>query len=467
MVDYHLPALTATNGKKPIPSPKKKTDDHILCQEYAGYIAQLRGLLEETTGQPPAGVRTAEVERRIALIQSALEEVERLNANTRWRIEHDKAQRVLDTYKRRINAEEEAEKRLQDAEKQRTAQLEEARSLQLAYYKNRNDRIEAKAHQCRAHNEQMQEQTVMKASSKEERRTRNLANLDAERQRTQKELHDREQARQDYARKLRERQAAKDAQTLAEKARLAEIRRQEREAKLCAICESKRSKWMAKKEASSSKSVVVWKNGEAILETKLKDHNDLVEELEQRRLQQESRYAEEKAELEAYIQQRRQIHAVRQERQRENLRKLVDKRVTRGVEIVKAAEEKKERAEQAKERQVMQYVKAGKLLDESVRLHRERVQRLQDRRTNESLAQHYRRWNHRAARIMEELHDAMAEEETRIKAEAEQHGAAATNQRGSAAYADNQCSWGSGPHVAAPQHGYQIVSLPSPTEFAV
>lgn len=462
MVD-RLPALTPSKGTEPKSSLKKKTDDYALCQEYAAYIAQLRGLLEETTGQPPAGVRTAEVEHRITLIQSALDEVERLSAEARWRIELRNNQRFLDTYERRIQMEEEAEQKRQTAEKERIAQVEEMRSMQHAYYKNRNDRTDAKAHQCRAYNEQVQEQTVMKAGSNEERRTRNLANLEAERQRKQKELHDREQAKQDYARKVRERQARKDAEKLAEKTRLAEIHQQEMEAKLCAIRESRRSKWVMKKEASRAKSVVVWKNGEAILETQRKNHGCLVEELEQRQRHQASRYAEEKAEQAAYIEQRRLLHAARQERQQENLRQLVEKRVARGVEIVKTTEEKKERAEQAKERQATQYVEAGRLLDEDVQLHRQRARKLQERRANESLTQNYRRWNHRAARIMEELHETMA----KVEAEAEQRAAAANSQQRSLAYGNSRRSWTSFEQVDTPKRDCPIVSLPSPTEFAV
>ncbi|CBZ28156.1 conserved hypothetical protein [Leishmania mexicana MHOM/GT/2001/U1103] len=462
MVDYHLPPITSSKGMETKSTLKKNTDDYALCQEYAAHIAQLRGLLEETTGEPPAGVRTADVEHRIALIQSALDEVERLSAEVRWRIELRNNQRFLDTYERRIRMEEEAEQKRQNAEKERIAQVEEMRSMQLAYYKDRNGRTDAKAHQCRAHNEQVQEQTVMKADSNEDRRIRNLANLEAERQRKQKELHYREQAKQEYVHKMRERQARKGAEKLAERARLAAIHQQEMEAKLSAIRESRRSKWVMKKEASRARSVVVWKNGEAILETQRKDHNCLVEELEQRQRQQASRYAEEKAEQAAYIEQRRQLHAARQERQRENLLKLVDKRLARGVEIVKTAEEKKDRAEQAKERQATQYVEAGKLLDEDVHLHRQRARKLQERRANESRAQNYRRWNHRAARIMEELRETIAKVET----EAEQRAAAANSQRGSLAYDDRQRYLASVEQANTRRRDCPIVSLPSPTEFA-
>ncbi|GET89706.1 hypothetical protein, conserved [Leishmania tarentolae] len=463
MVDTHLPSLTPSKGTRPKGSSKKKMDDYDLCQEYGAYIAQLRGLLAETTGQPPAGVRTADVERRITLIHSALDEVERLSAEARWRIELRNNQRFLDIYERRIRMEEEAEQKRQMAEKEHMAQVEEMRSMQVAYYKDRNCRTDAKAHQCRAHNEHVQEQTVVKAESNEERRMRRLATLDAERQRKQKELHDREQARQDYARAVRERQAKKDAEKLAEKARLAEIHEQEMETKLCAIRESKRSKWAMKKEASRAKSIVVWKNGEAILETQRKDHDCLVEELEQKQRQQASRYAEEKAEQEAYIQQRRQFHAARQERQQENLRKLVDKRVARGIEIVKEAEDKKERAALAKERQATQYVEAAKQLDEDVQRHRERARALQERRANESLEQNYKRWNQRAARIMEELHETIE----MVEAEAEQPAAAANSDRGSFAYGDSRRSWRSTEEADTRRQEGLTVSLPSPTEFAV
>ena len=430
------------------------TDDSALCQEYMSYIVQLRGLLEETTGQPPAGVSTAEVERRITLIQSALDEVERRHAQVRWRIEMQHNQRFLDTYARRIQAEAEAEQKRQAAEKQRSAQVEEMRNVQVAYYRDRNDRTEAKTQQCRTHNEKAQEETVEQAGSNEERRARNLAHLAAERQRKQKELHDREQAKQAYARQVRERRAAQAALEQADKERQAELHRQETEAKLAAIRESKKSTWAAKKAASRAKSEVVWENGEAILETVRKDHDKLVEELNQRQKQQAERYAENKAEQESYLRQRAQYRATQQQRQQDSLRRLVDERVSRGLAIVKEAEATKERAEKARERQATQYIEAGRELDENIVRHQQRAQQLQEQQYNKSLDQNYRRWNHRAARIMEELREAL---------QADNNEAAPPPPPSSVAYRDS-------PAVdlsAASENGHVVIALPSPNDFAV
>lgn len=453
----HLPPVS---GAKRGPSSstanhgaKSAADDYALCQEYNSYIVQLRGLLEETTGQPPAGVSSAEVERRIALIQSALDEVEQRNADARFRMELRHNQRFLDTYARRIQAEEEAEQKRQYAEKQRRAQVEEMRSVQVAYYKDRNDRADAKAQLCRTHNEKAQEETVERAGTNEERRTRNLSKLAAERQRRQRELHDREQAKQQYARQVRERRAMQSAREQAEKARQAEVHRQEMEVKLMAIRDAKKSKWSAKKEASRAKSEIVWENGEAILETVRKDHSKLVEELNQRQKQQADRYAENKAEQESYLRQRAQYRATRQERQQETLRKLVDQRLNRGMEIVKEAEEKREKAERAKEMQATQYVEAGKELDEDILRHQQRAQQLQDQRYNDSLNQNYRRWNHRAARIMEELREA-------LQADSSQ---SAPPPQGSAAYRDAPAADAS----SASDGAYRLAALPSPQDFAV
>ncbi|KPA73469.1 hypothetical protein ABB37_09794 [Leptomonas pyrrhocoris] len=451
-----LPPLSGSkdgaSSPNPHPAAKGTTDDYALCQEYASYIAQLRGLLEETTGQPPRDVSIAEVEHRVALIQSALDEVERRNAETRWRIEMRQNQRFLDTYARRIKAEEEAERKRQYEEKQRRAQVEEMRSMQVAYYKDRNERTDAKAQQCRTHNEKAQEETVERAGTNEGRRTRNLANLAMERQRKQKELHDREQMKQTYARQVRERRAAQTAREQAKKAREAEIHSQEIEMKLATIRESKMSKWSAKKAASRAKSKVVWENGEAILETVRRDHDKLVSELNQRQKQQEERFAENKAEQESYLRQRAQFHAARQEQQQATLRRVIEQRVSRGTEIVKGAGEKKERAERAKERQAAQYVEAGRELDEDISLHQQRAQELQEQRYNAALVQNYRRWNHRAARIMEELQEALQEDESPV---AKQVSAA---NRDSAAAADM---------YSGSESSRRAVALPLPEDFDV
>ncbi|KAG5501410.1 hypothetical protein JKF63_03223 [Porcisia hertigi] len=463
MTDYHLPALMPPRANQPQNAPKDKMNDYALCQKYAAYIAQLRGVLQETTGDLPSGVSAADVEHRIFLIQGTLNEVERQHAEARWRIELRNNQRLLDNYERQMKAEEEAEKRRQDAEKERVAQVEEMRTLQVAYYKDRNDRTDVKAKNCRAYNEELQALTVMKAESREARRIRNFANLEAERRRKQKELHDREEEKQEYARQVRKRQATLDAEKQANHARLAEIHLHEMEAKLCALRESKRSKWSQKKDASRSKSVVVWKKGEAILETQLKDHDCLVDELERRQRDQAMRYAEEKAEQQAYIEQRRMLRAARQERQEENLRKLIDERLTRGTEIVKAAEEKKERADHVKEQQAARYLEARKLLDEDIMHHRLRAQKIQECRTNESLAQNYKRWNQRAARIMADLQKSIAEENS----DEELRRAAADGRNRSPMYEDSHTSLNSHQPPSSLSRAFLTDSLPSPEEFAV
>ncbi|KPI88013.1 hypothetical protein ABL78_2889 [Leptomonas seymouri] len=433
-------------------SSKSAVDDYALCQKYSSYIAQLRGLLEETTGQPPAGVSTAETERRVALIQSALDEVKRRHAEVRWQIELRHNERYLNTCARRMQAEEEAERKRQYAEKQRREQVESMRDVQVTYYRSRNDRIDSKAQKCRVYTERVQEETVERAGSNEERRRRNLSKLAAERRRKQQELREREQAKQAYASEVRERRAAQIARDQEEKALLAEIHQQEMEMKLTAIRESKKAKWMAKREASCAKSKVVWENGKAILETVLKDHDKLIEELNQRQKQQEERYADNKAEREAYLLQRAQNHSIYQERQQEALRRLIELRVSRGEEIVKKAEEKKEKAEKAKLRQATQFAEAGRELDEDIVRHQMRARRLQQLQHNAALRQNYRRWNHRAARIMEELRTAMQEDEL------------PASQKVSPMYRHSQ-SAASNPERGF-ENGRRAIVLPSPEEFA-
>lgn len=460
---HHPPTGSARDAASPPSSSprgraaKDTTDDYALCQEYNGYTVQLRGLLEETTGTPPSGVNTAEVEHRIALIQSALDEVQRRGAETRWRMELRQNQRFLDTYTRRINAEAEAEQKRQYADKQRRAQVEEMRSIQVAYYKDRNDRTDAKALQCRSHNVQAQVEAVERAGSNEERRTRNLANLASERQRKQRELHDREQAKQEYARQVRDRRAAQSAQEREEKARLAQIHSQEMEDKLAAAREAKRSTWAAKRATSRARSQVVFENGEAVLETIQMDHSRLVEEMHQRHRQQAERYSEGKTEQEAYLRQRAQLRVTRQERQQDTLRRLVDQRVSRGDAIVKGADKKREKAQRAKERQAAHYSEAARELDEDIPRHKLRAEQLQEEQYNAALRQNYRRWNHRAARIIQELQAALQEED-----------AVNAAQRSNAAHRE----WAGVDATrrdppAAVVYAARPLTLPSPEDFAV
>ncbi|EPY28595.1 hypothetical protein STCU_04985 [Strigomonas culicis] len=417
----HLPSIGSKQSSLKKKAPPHTNVEHFSQRECVAYIAQLKGLLDEATAQPPVGVDTAEVERRMALLQSALSTVEERHAELQRAKEAENNQRYLDNIERRLAMEREDEEKRVYKDKERRGLVLEMKEQQTAYYHNRNQMLDEKAAQCRDYNEELQVQTITKAGANEERRTRNIEHLMEERDRQIKDLHDRAEMRQEYARQVnhkKEQRLEADRRQLAETTRL---REQEIENKLEEMRESKRTKWVAKKQASRAKSKVVWENGEAILETEAKYHDRLVKDLDEKVKKQQQRHATEQAERDYELRLRAHARQERQERQHQNLLNLIDKRVQRGDGIVKESQVKVRRGEETKKKQATQYNESGVHLRQDLDLHMKRATQLQKAFQNNALEKNYRRWNVKAARVLTELRDAMTAEEDEKNASERQH----------------------------------------------
>lgn len=425
-------------------------------RECSAYEAQLRSLLDAAVAEPPPhGVATAEVEHRMRLIQLALEEVTVRIEELRQAKEERERQRYMDTQRRRMENEEDAERARAVEDKHREELVDEMRLAQVAYYKDKNLRDDDKAVRCREYNEQMQLETMHRATLNEGRRERNLETLKEERERHRQELRAKDLAHRESIKQANRRKALRLERQRIEKERAALIHEQEVEAKLASIRESKRSKWIAKKSASRAKSSVVLKNGRAILETQASDHNKLVEDLENKIKGQQARYADERAEQLLYLQQRAQHRSLRQEKQQTNLLHLIESRLERGEEIVEGAKQKKERAEHTKEVQATQYTEHGAELRKDIAKHRKRAEEIRSQREEEALRKNYRRWNHRAARIIAELNEAVEADENAV-----QRAAAASAASGHNMNRDQQ-------QPASSATSQRCARLPSPSDFEV
>lgn len=425
-------------------------------REGMAYETQLQCVLAAAIAKPPpAGVDTGEVERRMRMLQVALTEVQvRLEELHRAQAQREQ-QRYAATQQRRAAGEVAAEERRAFQDNERQQLVEEMRDAQVAYFKDRNQRTDEKAVSCQEHNYRAHAETIHQATANEGRRERNLETLMEERDRRRRELRARDLARQQSIREANRRKAVQVEADRRALAHAAEIREQETAAKLAALRESTRCKSVAKASASRAKSTVVFRNGQAILETEAKDHGQLLEDLDAKTAGQQARYADERADEMLYLQQRAAHRELRVDRQQANLVRLIDKRLSRGGQIVVAAKAKKERAEVTKEAQANMYIEHGVELRKDVAAHRRRARAIQQAREQEALANNYRRWNGRAARIVADLTEAIEQDC------AEQEAAAA---REAAAHTHNHSTPVA---LEAGQSGVRFPHLPSPSDFAV
>ncbi|EPY28217.1 hypothetical protein AGDE_10492 [Angomonas deanei] len=421
-------------------------------RECKAFISQLKGLLDEATAEPPKGVQTGEVERRIALLNAALQQVEGRLEELRLKKEREANEKYVQSIERRVEMQREADEKRVYNEKERRQNVQEMRNQQVYYYRDRNQKKDEMAAKCYDYNQQQQVDTIAKASSNDERRARNIENLMQARKAHTQELHEREAMRQRYAQQVNERKQTELEQERRRREEEARIREQEVEQKLAAISEAKRSKWTAKQKASRAKSRVVWENGQAILETEVKDHDKLVSDLDDKIRSQEQRYAAEQAERQYLLDVRAQQRKAAEERQQRNMVAILDRRVKRGDEIVENAHKKKERGELIKEKQATRYQDNGATLRRDVSLHQKRAQGLESDRQNDELKKNFSRWNSRAARVLADLREAMEADEEYTASQEKQK--SRTNY-----YGDSTSSM-------ARSSVSRAARLPSPSEFS-
>lgn len=375
----------------------------IDARGCAAYIAMLKTVLDSATGDPPPGVDVGEVEHRLVLLQGALDEVREKSLDLAKKRELEEQQRYLKSVQRLLAQERELQERQAKDNQAKALAVAQAREDAIFYFKDKNEKSEERALRCRDHTRKAQEDIVVRASSNEVRWQKNLDNLYAERERKRLEAVAKGEKRQQYARNVmqnREQQLEAKRFEMEEKARLHD---QEVEAKMEMIRNSRKSKWEDKGNRNRSKSIVVFENGEAILETQAKDHEQLVKDLEEKMKGQRERFAGEKAERDFFLQQRQANRKDKEQQISRNLMRLADARLARGGEIIKDSEMKRQKADHAKQAVAHKYRVAAVSLQKDLDEHQRRAAQLQTDRQNAALSKAFKRWNQRAARIITDL----------------------------------------------------------------
>lgn len=394
-----MPGPSGSKGERPVTA--------MDARECAGYIAQLKSVLNAAAAQPPPlGVDTSEVERRMTLIQATLQRVEARAEDIRREQEEKELLRYTLTQQRRASLEEERDSRVTAQAKQKDLLLKEMHEMQVAYFKDHNNHKDEKALKCKEHKFKVHVATVSKAASTEQRRNENLSKLMTQREQHRQEMRDRELQRQQSAREVNRRRTKQIDNERAEKERQAERHAQQIETKLIAIRESRQLQSRAKHQANRARAAVVFENGSARLETVARDHEQLLQDLEDKVRGQQARYAEEKADRDLYLAQRARFRAMRYEQQQRRLISNIDSRLKRGDAILVESKVKEEKGDQAKEAQATQWVQAGKELRKDILTHLRRARHIEEQRMENTLNKSYRSWNHRAARIMADLQSA-------------------------------------------------------------
>lgn len=378
----------------------------------AAYIAKLKSILDSSTGDPPQGITVGEVEHRIMLLQGALDEVKNRSLELTKQKELEEQQRYLKSVQRLLKQEEELQAKQAKDTKEKILAVQQAKEDAVLYFRDKNEKTEERTQRCKEYRDKADAEISVRAASNDVRRQKNLEQLYAERERKRLEARERSIARQQYARnvmKNREQQNEMKRVQLEEKAKLHE---QEIEAKLEMIRNSRKSKWTNKGQRSRARSIVVWENGEAILETEQKDHDQLVKELNEKIKAQQERYAGEKADRDFYIQQQQQLRRERLAKVNGNLLKLANGRLTRGEGIIEDHHKKREKADNAMQHLIEQRHEAGERLRKQVNQELLCAAEIENKRRDQILNNAFEGWNHRAARVVADLRRDMEEDKT-------------------------------------------------------
>lgn len=385
-------------------------NEELDIRRLSEFIAKLRSVLDDATREAPRSVDIGEVEHRILLLQGTIEEVNNKKMDLAKQKELLQQEKYLKTVYQLMKQEEELNSKQAKDNEEKIQAVKQAREEAVFYFKDKNEKTEERMKKCLAYRQKADAEISLRAASNEVRRKENLDKLYAERERKRAEAKERAKKRQEYAREVvrtREQMAAEKNRALEEMSKLKE---QEVQEKLEEIRASRKSKWVAKGKSSRAQSQVVWESGNAIIAQELKNHEQLVKELEEKEKNQKERYAEENAERLFFIKQGQQLRKDREMKVLGNLVQQANYRLKRGDEIIAAHEKKREKADRAIQSEIERQEKKREELQKTLAMHQRLAQELEEERKNRTLVNTFKRWNNRAARIITDLRDAMDED---------------------------------------------------------
>ncbi|RNF17568.1 glycoprotein 96-92 [Trypanosoma conorhini] len=380
-------------------------------REYQIISAQLENILSEACGEPPSGADRALIEKRITELQGALEEAGRRIREKQCLAERTRERRFADLQQRRAKIyEERTEEIMKEFERRRKIvadQMEEKRF----YYNQRNEVVGGRIKSYRNSFLTAQAALVEKAEAAREKRDKMLARLKEERARSIEERKEKARLRMERCREVANRRKQNEEAVRREK-RLAFMRHGEeiarrqmegdgvRQGRNRTRCPSQRP---PRKRSETGDSA----NGATAQTTRYKPHEMLMRELKEKEEQHRARYEAEQASRLYEIQLRAHARQKLIEKQWENYSAQLERRVQRNDEIIKMAQEKKRRGEQAQMNREARDQEAGEAVTRDVEEHRKRAEDLELQRRQDALTKNYYKWNDRADRVILQLQEAI------------------------------------------------------------
>ncbi|ORC91642.1 glycoprotein 96-92 [Trypanosoma theileri] len=379
-------------------------------RDYQSIGVQLRSIMREACGEPPAGTDRAKVEKRINMLQCALEEVEQWKRDKQLIADMTKAKELRDHLLRRAKQDEERmlETRKKFEERQRMVrEMQEDRKL---YYRSRNQQIDEKIGLSKAHTANVHTVIMERAEAESEKRNRALLRLKEERERATQEHKEKSQQRMEHCRAVLQRRKEREEAIRREK-KLAYLRHEEELMRCQAtnIEQSRDTSQPRRDFRSRSRMRDETRDGSVNSESRSrsKGQDDLIKRIKEKEQQHQERYEAERAVRLYEIQQRAMARKERQEKQQRNYVEVLEKRLQRGDEIIELARKKKQRGEKAKKEREARDVQAGEAISRDVEEHRKRAEAFEQGTRNAALKKNYRRWNERAARVLRQLEEAL------------------------------------------------------------
>lgn len=405
-----LPNIFAERKKTRREAELSPENHELSVRTCAQYIAKLQNVLEDATGEAPRNIDIGEIEHRILLLQGAIEEVKNKKTDLAKEKELIEQERYLSAVHRLIEEENLLNSRQAKDSEDKILAVKQAREEAVFYFKDKNEKIDERMKSCLLYRQQADAEISVRAASNEVRRTQNLEKLYAERERKRAEAREREMKRQQYARDVIRNRDVMQKEKNKKLEEIQKLREQEIEEKLEAIRESRKSTWVDKRKAGIAQAQTVWNNGDAMIAMQVKNHDQLVKELEEKEKGQKERYAGEFAEQQFYLKQQQRLRKEREIKVTNNLIDQANQRLRKGDMVVEKQKKKWDQGEKAMQREAESQHQAGLELRKVLAEHQRRAQALEEERQRKTLTSNFNRWNHRAGRVISSLRQAMEED---------------------------------------------------------
>lgn len=377
-------------------------------REYQIIGAQLSSILREACKEAPVDADLTYIDKRIVLLQRAIEDTKRRIEIKNINAELVRANKVRFNHLRRmekINKQMEDIKNNQKHQEKTFNEVQEARQF---YYSQRNEQIGEKIKSCKDASLRAQNEMIERNEEEIKRKDELLAKLKEKRAKFVREQQERSRKRMEQCFNACQRQKLMEEAKQRERVfanmpekepttkrlgRLGEITRTNSPhlVSLAVTRREQQSDFFRPQQRSASRS------------PSPTGHQTLLMKLKEKELKHKERYEAESALRKYNVLLRAEARKKTIEKQQQNYTALLEKRLRRNDEIIENLHRKLLSAESARKRGEERESTSGKALRRSLDEHNRRAAANDMRRRNEILAKNYRRWNERADRVINRL----------------------------------------------------------------